>query len=177
MKCALATVLFLTFLSLAAACSAQQPHIPFAQLELAARTTPITESPAGIGESSSSSSSASEAPTPAAPASYETLRNPEATKRHHFVSGLLLLNGLHVGTAALDIALTKHCIDNHTCREGNPMMPSGVGGQIGVDFALVGYSTFVSYRLKKRNSKMWWLSPALGTSTHITGIASGLSHF
>jgi hypothetical protein len=176
MKCALATVLFVTFLSLVTACVAQQSHIPFAQLELEARNTPIAEPSATTTVAYSSSNSVAEAPTPAEPASFETVRTPDASKRHHFDTGLLVINSLHIGAAALDIALTKHCIDNHTCREGNPLMPSNVGGQIGVDLALVSYSSFVSYKLKKHNSKVWWLSPALGTSTHIAGIASGLSH-
>lgn len=175
MKSAFTVVLFLTLLSLSALCSAQQSHIPFAQLELEARNTPVAEPSATTGTTGSSSSTDAEAPSAGEPASYSTLSVPTATRHRHVISSLLVMNSLHIGTAALDIALTKRCIDNHTCREGNPMMPSSVGGQIGVDFALVSYSSLVSYKLKKRNSRMWWLSPTLGTATHMIGIASNIT--
>lgn len=174
MKCALVTTLFLTLLSFSAVCSAQHSHIPFAQIELEARTTPISDSSSTSGVTDSSSNSSTSDSAVAEPVSYESQRIPATKRRWSHVSGLWLMNGVHAGTAALDITLTKHCIDNHTCREGNPLMPSSIGGQIGIDFALVSYSSYVSYRLKKHNSRAWWISPALGTSTHIVGIASNL---
>jgi hypothetical protein len=52
-------------------------------------------------------------------------------------------------------------------------MPASHAGQLGVNFALVGYSTFISYRLKKKESRLWILSPIMGISAHTIGVASG----
>jgi hypothetical protein len=91
-------------------------------------------------------------------------------------SKYFLLNGLHLGLAALDVGLTQHCIATHRCREGNPLMPSSLAGQVSVDSALVGTSAFISYSLKKHESKLWWFSPAVGIGGHAVGAASGLRY-
>ena len=87
-----------------------------------------------------------------------------------------LLNGVHLGLAGLDMALTQHCIADHQCREGNPLMPSSLGAQLGVTFALVGYSSLSSYWLKKHDSRIWWISPAVGSTAHAVGVATGFAH-
>jgi hypothetical protein len=86
------------------------------------------------------------------------------------------LNGLHLGMGMLDVALTQHCIAAHQCSEGNPMMPSSLGAQLGVDFASVGYTLWASYRLKKRHVALWWLSPTTGIAAHTAGVVTGLMH-
>ena len=85
----------------------------------------------------------------------------------------LLLNGLHMGLAALDYGLTQHCIAAQHCREGNPLMPSSVAGQIAVGSAWVGSGFYISYHLKKQDSKLWWLSPVAGISAHAAGAVTG----
>jgi hypothetical protein len=92
-------------------------------------------------------------------------------------SSFLLLNGLHLGMAAFDVEMTHHCIADHHCREGNPIMPSSLGAQISIDFALVGYSSFMSYRLKKHHARMWWISPTSGAAAHLAGGISSASHW
>ena len=42
------------------------------------------------------------------------------------------------GMADLDVEKTQHCIANHQCVEGNPLMPSAHVDQLGINFALVG---------------------------------------
>jgi len=56
-------------------------------------------------------------------------------------------------------------------------MPSSRAGQLGVNFALVGYSTFMSYRLKKKESKLWILAPTAGIVAHTVGVVSGFAHY
>jgi hypothetical protein len=90
--------------------------------------------------------------------------------------GIQILNGLNLGMGALEVGMTQHCIANHQCREGNPLMPSSLAGQIGVDSALVGYGALPSYKLKKRQSKMWWLAPTTGIVAHGIGAATGFAH-
>jgi len=87
-----------------------------------------------------------------------------------------LLNGLHLAMGLLDVALTQRCINDHQCTEGNPLMPSSLGGQLSVNFAYFGYAAFFSYNLKKRHSRLWWISPTSGIATHTVGVATGLMH-
>jgi hypothetical protein len=78
--------------------------------------------------------------------------------------------------AVFDVEMTQHCIANHHCVEGNPLMPSSHAGQLSVNFALVGYGTFISYRLKKQENKLWLLSPTVGIAAHTVGVASGFAN-
>jgi hypothetical protein len=153
--------------------SAQETKIPFRQIErdaqLSARLA-VPDSEAAInhadgmvGESSSSAGSVFVAPVYKAP---RTLSR-----------GFFLLNGIHLGMATLDMAMTQHCIADHHCVEGNPLMPSSMGGQLALNFAFVGYGTYVSYKLKKNESRLWVLSPAIGIVAHTVGAASGFAHF
>lgn len=87
-----------------------------------------------------------------------------------------LLNSVHLELAILDIAMTRRCIDDHRCQEGNPLMPSSLGGQLGVGFALVGSGAVSSYLLKKHHSGFWWISPVMGIAAHSVGLASGIAH-
>jgi hypothetical protein len=168
------------------ACSAQQTSIPFAQLErnaqLSASLTMPSENPAlaSASGSSSSNSSYSESTSregnPLDPAISSFVRVPPARVGGAIGSAFYLLNGLHVGMALFDVEMTQHCMANHTCKEGNPLMPSSLGGQLGMNFAIIGYSSFVSYRLKKRGSHIWWISPTVGAAAHTVGVASGFAH-
>ena len=87
-----------------------------------------------------------------------------------------LLNGLELGMGMFDVALTQHCISNGHCREGNPFMPSSLGGQLGLNFGYAAYSSFISYKLKKRHSSFWMLAPVSGIAAHSVGVASGFQH-
>jgi hypothetical protein len=78
--------------------------------------------------------------------------------------------------AVFDVEMTHRCIVSHKCREGNPLMPSSLAGALSVNFAFVGYGSWISYRLKKHHARVWWLSPAIGTASHIVGAATGLMH-
>ena len=91
-------------------------------------------------------------------------------------TGFFLLNGLHLGMAIFDVEMTQHCLADHHCVEGNPLMPSSMGGQLGVNFAIVGLGTLASYRLKKNDSKLWILSPTVGIAAHTLGVATGFAH-
>jgi hypothetical protein len=154
-------------------CSAQDATVPIRQIERDAQLATKLPAPAGdvainyADEMPSGSSSAAGfvfvARTPARP---QTLSK-----------GFFLLNGLHLGMAVFDVGMTQHCIADHHCREGNPLMPSSLAGQLSVDFAYVGYGTFVSYRLKKHRNRLWLLSPAVGIAAHAVGVESGFAHY
>jgi hypothetical protein len=78
--------------------------------------------------------------------------------------------------AIFDLEMTQHCLADHHCVEGNPLMPSRMGGQLAVDFATVGFGALASYRMKKNDSKLWVLSPTVGIAAHTLGVASGFAH-
>ena len=154
------------------ACSAQDAKIPFKQIEKDAQlsasvTVPASEAAISHSEGMFSSSST--------PASFVFVP-PTPTQSRTLSKGFLLLNGLHLGMAIFDVEMTQHCIANHHCVEGNPLMPSSHAGQLGVNFAIVGYGTFMSYRLKKQERKLWLLSPIVGIAAHTLGVASGFAN-
>jgi len=91
-------------------------------------------------------------------------------------SKFFLLNALHMGMAVFDVAMTQHCIATNKCREGNPLMPSSAAGQLGVNFTLVSFGAYSSYRLKKHGSPLWWVSPMTGAVAHGVGVATGFAH-
>jgi len=87
-----------------------------------------------------------------------------------------LVNGLHLGMALLDVEMTQHCLADHHCKEGNPLMPSSQAGQLSVSFAAFAYGSGMSYWLKKRHSRFWWTVPTAGIVAHTAGAATGLAH-
>lgn len=99
------------------------------------------------------------------------LKRPRVADRKYF-----WLNGIQLGMAVFDVEMTQRCIANHRCREANPVMPSSHVGQLSVNFALVAYSSGVSYWLKKRRSKIWWLPPSASIVVHSIGVATGFEH-
>ena len=86
------------------------------------------------------------------------------------------LNGLQFTLAFADIETTQHCIDEQTCREGNPLMPSSQAGMLSVSLGIAAFTAVASYRLKKLRSKGWWVAPAVSMAGHAVGLASGLAH-
>ena len=151
-------------------CSAQGSKIPFMQLEHDARVSAklmVPDSEAAVSRSNEAYSL-----PPAFSASLyvqPTYKQPRTADSKFF-----LVNGLHLGWAALDIGMTHHCIANHHCREGNPIMPTSWGPQVAINAVFVSTSALISYHLKKQSSKAWWLSPVIGASAHTAGAITGI---
>jgi hypothetical protein len=103
------------------------------------------------------------------------VRVPRVTVSRTLDSRYFLLNGLHLTMAMLDVVVTQRLIATHEYREGNPLMPSSLGAQLGVDFALVSYGSFVSYKMKKQGYGVWWITPTIGVATHSVGVGIGFS--
>ena len=154
-------------------CPAQDSQIPFRQIEkeaqLSARAGIPPNEIAAVRESAMLPESSS--------SSSFVLVRPSFKQSRTLSPGFILLSGMHLGLAVLDVELTQHCIANDNCVEGNPLMPSSHAGQLGVNLALVGYGSFVSYKLKKQDRKLWLLSPTIGISMHTLGIATGIAHW
>jgi len=158
------------------ACSAQETTIPFRQLERDAQLSVRLTVSDNETASSLSSSSLSPGVFAAARSAAGFVRVPPVTIPRTLSSKFFLFNGLHLGMASFDVAMTQRCIASHTCREGNPLMPSSLAGKLGVNFALVGSSAFASYRMKKHRNNLWWISPATGVAAHSVGAATGIAH-
>ncbi len=97
-------------------------------------------------------------------------------RSHGFARSYLLLNGIHLGTALLDVEMTQHCMAEHKCTEGNPMMPSTQAAQIGVDLGSVTFAAAGSYWARKHNIRKWWIAPVVGIAAHAAGSATGFAH-
>jgi hypothetical protein len=117
-------------------------------------------------------------PAPRAPASSFAgfTRTPAFRGSKIFDAKYVWLNGLQLSLAFADIEITQHCIDEHTCREGNPLMPSSQAGKLSVSLGIAAFASVASYRLKKLRSKGWWVAPTVGIAGHAVGLASGLAH-
>jgi hypothetical protein len=153
----------------ASPCTAQTTKVPFKDMEREARLSANLMVPDAEAAVSGSNEAYLSPPMP----SSSVYVRPSYKRPRTFDSKFYLVNGLHLGLAALDVGLTQHCIANHHCREGNPLMPSSFAGQFALDSAFVGTGAFVSYHLKKQNSKLWWLSPVIGISAHTAGAITG----
>jgi hypothetical protein len=163
----------------------QQAPVPFAQilrdtqLSTVKATLHSDSSSEAVPDSSAGSSSSAlpAAPAPAASASSAEFKIMPAARSPRIIDAkYLALNGLHLTMAIADIEMTQHCIDAHTCREGNPLMPSSFAGKIGVNLGIVGYTAAGSYWFKKHESKKWWIMPIVGSAVHTVGLASGLAY-
>jgi len=103
-------------------------------------------------------------------------RPPSPAVSPTFSRSYFLLNGLHLGLALFDVELTQHCIADHHCGEGNPIMPASHAGQLGISFGMFAYAAGTSYWLKKHHSRYWWIAPAAGIVGHSVGVSTGLEH-
>jgi len=103
-------------------------------------------------------------------------RTPAVRRSRTFDAKYAWTNGLQFSLAFADIESTQRCIDEHTCREGNPLMPSSQAGKFSVSLGIAAFTAVASYRLKKLRSKGWWVAPAVGIAGHAVGLASGLAH-
>ena len=180
MNTARGTIISLAIVMGGWACSAQQTKVPFERIKqealLTARLSPTdSEAANGLAYSDSTSTNMTPAATGSEPSASGFVRaTPVATAPPRILDAkYIFINGLHLGMAVFDVEVTQHCIADHHCQEGNPLMPSSQAGALGVSFAFVGYGSFASYWMKKHKSSYWWLSPVVGAGTHGVGVASG----
>lgn len=168
----LRSVLVLGLVGCGITLQAQMPLIPFENIERDFQAQPREASELIASTAGEGSSSSSAIPL----AALVTMPRPAAAEPPVVDRKFLLLNGLHLGMAMFDIGMTQHCIAEHQCQEGNPLMPSTLAGQLGVTLGLFAYSGGESYYLKKHRSRAWWVLPSAGVMTHSVGVASGFAN-
>ena len=160
-------------------CIAQKAPIPFDRLQWNTETPP---QPAEMSSAEASTASSTVLPsvTASAPSAVDSpVRNMVANGvagSPRLGARFLLLNGLDIGMAALDESLSQHCINESRCREANPLMPPSLAGRISIVAAVAALDTYVSHRLKKQGSSLWWIPPVFGIAAHSVGAASGFAN-
>jgi hypothetical protein len=160
-----------------------RPPVPFAQIQrdvkmsMRAGTDSHLARLAFSGDLSGPDPLAYSSPEPPAPASSSAgfTRTPVVRGSRSFDAKYVWLNGLQFGLAFADIETTQHCVDEHSCREGNPLMPSSPAGKLSVSLGIAAFTAVASYRMKKQRSKGWWIAPAVSVAGHAVGLASGLA--
>jgi hypothetical protein len=156
-------------------CAAQDIKVPFRQIERDARNPELSAS-VEVPGNESTVGHAYEMLSGSSSSAGFVLAPPAAKTPRTLSKGFFLLNGMHLGMAVFDVEMTQHCIANHHCVEGNPLMPSSQAGQLGVNFATVGLGAFLSYKMKEQDSGTWAFSPVVGIAAHAVGVATGFAH-
>jgi hypothetical protein len=153
------------------ACQAQMPSIPFDTIQQESQPQLERASDLVVAAATNASSSNAIAPT----AIVTTQRTPAIIPRMGTKS-FVVLNAIHLGMALLDVGMSQRCISDQHCKEGNPLMPSSLGGQLGLSLGMFAYATGTSYYFKKHGSRWSWVPPAAGIGVHTVGVLSGISH-
>ncbi len=182
MKVIYGVALSVTLLACACVCATQEAPIPFKQIEqnlefFASPAASGGELDSGLNVGATSGVSSSAALFNTSSSTDAAIQALTAAHKRHLGRAYYLLNGLHLGMAALDLAFTQHCIAEHRCREGNPLMPPSLGGRVGLTAGLVGFGFFESGRQKLKGAGSWWAVPIVGIGAHGAGIATGLAHW
>jgi hypothetical protein len=87
----------------------------------------------------------------------------------------LAVAGAYATATGVDLWSTHHLLSTGKYKEGNPIMPQSLGGQLAMDSGIFACETFLSYRIKKNGSKWWFLGPSIGIGSHIFGATWNLT--
>ena len=66
--------------------------------------------------------------------------------------GILLGIGMNTAATVWDYKTTRHCIDTHRGKEGNPLMGQSRAQELGVGISLTGVTYFLAGKLKEQGS-------------------------
>ncbi len=77
-------------------------------------------------------------------------------------------------SAVVDIELTQSCIYSLTCREGNPLLPSGRKKAYPIQLGISTVTNIISYKLMKSGNTHWYIPQVAIISAHGVGITFGL---
>ena len=88
-----------------------------------------------------------------------------------------VLDAKFVGVSAIAMALTiadientQRCLAKNTCTELNPLMPKSRAGMYAVNIPLNAGLMYLSYRLKARGNRAWWIAPLAISGAHGVGV-------
>ena len=89
-------------------------------------------------------------------------------------SGFWPLTAATIATTIADIELTQHCIHAGTCREANPLLPSGRKRVYAISLPIAVGVSYLGHRWHKDGYKYWWVPQAAVIAGHGVGIGFGL---
>ena len=84
------------------------------------------------------------------------------------------LTAATVATTVADVELTQHCLRAGTCREGNLLLPASRGKMYAIQLPLAAASSYVAYRLHRKQKRYWWVPQASVIAGHGAGIGFGM---
>ena len=87
--------------------------------------------------------------------------------------GFLIVNGASLGAAALDVAMTRRCIDANTCHEANPLMQGSAGRQYSIALSTAAAGTLIDYAMEKHGHRVGRLVPWIVMGVH--GFGAGMA--
>ena len=111
-------------------CSAQQTAIRFPAFEESPTYLASDEGTNGIPSTSPTVVSKSSGSATAVMMMTGSVHAPAVVAHRSIGLSVFVVNMIQISAAGLDIAMTHRCIAGRTCKEGNPMMPSSLGGQL-----------------------------------------------
>ena len=88
--------------------------------------------------------------------------------------GFIAINGASLGAAALDVAITRRCIDANTCHETNPLMQGSAGRMYGVALGTAFAGSVIDYEMERHGHKAGRLMPWIVIGGHSVGIGTAL---
>lgn len=74
-----------------------------------------------------------------------------------------------------DAVATNRCVSNHTCREGNPLLPQANGPRTALMLGEFGAETWASWWMRRHHMKEWVAVPMIGVVTHGIGVGITLN--
>ena len=88
----------------------------------------------------------------------------------------LTVNSFSFEAAVMDVELTQSCLQARHCRETNPLLPPTHAGKLALNLGISTGITWLSYDMKKRHSKIWWIPPVANVAIHSYGTFTGFQH-
>ena len=86
----------------------------------------------------------------------------------------LVLAGLSSALTVADFELTQSCIAGHRCIESDPLMPSSRAGMYASSMPVNAGLTYLSYRLKAKGKRYWWVPMVAIAASHAVGVGTNL---
>ena len=85
-----------------------------------------------------------------------------------------ILTAASYASVVADIELTQMCLRSGTCREGNPLMPSGRKTVYPIQLGISTITNIISYKLMKSGNKYWYVPQVAIIGAHGVGASFGL---
>lgn len=103
-----------------------------------------------------------------------TMVAPQPEQKKVIDKKFLFLTSLATGLTVADFELTQSCIAGHRCIESDPLMPSSHAGMYASSMPVNAGLTYLSYRLKAKGKRYWWVPVAAIVASHAIGVGTNL---